>query len=386
MAPIVAAAAPAPYDLAHPSEYPMAGTFEQAKAFFLQGLDHYQGGRFPEAERAFAASLALLPGRVSTLTNLGAARVKLGKFEEAVNLFEEALAQEPDNVEALAQRAAALAELGHPGPALASVERALQLDPARGAAWTLRGSLLRSLGRADEAIASFERALARGADTELNRYYLAALTGHEPPPAAPRQYVQSLFDSYAQGFEAHLVEVLNYRAPAVLVDRLRQTGRRFAAALDLGCGTGLCGPLLRPLAARLDGIDLSQNMVDQAAATGAYDEVLQGDLVPFLLETERRYDLVLAADVFIYVGALESVFEGVARVLPSGGLFCFTVEAAPPGHELLLQPSLRYAHSIGYIRKLAEPYGFDISATAEHPVRDDQGTPIPGLFAWLAKR
>ena len=78
-------------------------------------------------------------------------------------------------------------------------------------------------------------ALAHGADTELNRYYLAALTGREPPPAAPRQYVQSLFDSYAQGFEEHLVEVLNYRAPAVLVDRLRRNRPPFRG----GAGPGL---------------------------------------------------------------------------------------------------------------------------------------------------
>lgn len=364
----------------------MSTTFEQAKAFFLQGLDHYQGGRFAQAERDFAASLALVPGRASTLTNLGAARLKLGKFADAVSLFDEALAQEPDNVEAHGQRAAALAELGQLQAALAGVERALALDPARGAAWTLRGSLLRSLGRNADAIDAFEQALAHGADNELTRYYLASLTGRELPPASPRHYVQALFDGYAEGFDKHLVEVLKYQAPAVLVDGLRRTGRRFSAALDLGCGTGLCGPLLRGMADRLDGVDLSQKMVEQATASGAYDEVLQADLVRHLQETDRRYELAVAADVFIYVGALETVFEGVARVLRPGGLFCFSVEAAPEDQDVVLQPSLRYAHSAGYIRKLAEPHGFDISATARHPIRDDQGTPIAGLFAWLARR
>lgn len=364
----------------------MSSTFEQAKAFFLQGLAHYQAGRFEQAERDFAASLALVPGRPSTLTNLGAARLKLGRFADAVSLFDEALAQEPDNVEAHGQRAAALAELGKLAPALASVDRALQLDPARGAAWTLRGSLLRSLGRSEEAVVAFEQAVAHGADNDLIRYYLASMTGREAPPAAPRQYVQALFDGYAEGFQEHLIEVLKYRAPTVLVEELRRGGGRFAAALDLGCGTGLCGPLLRDLADRLDGIDLSRNMVEQAAAAGAYDEVMQADLVQFLQETERRYDLVIAADVFVYVGALETVFEGAARLLRPGGRFCFTVEAAPDNTDLVLQTSLRYAHSAGYIRRLAEPSGFVIDVMQQHPIRDDQGTPIPGLFAWLTKR
>jgi predicted TPR repeat methyltransferase len=364
----------------------MEGTFEQARAFFQQGLDHYLRGRYSEAEHAFAASLALAPGRASALTNLGAARLKLGRFDEAVPLFDEALAQEPDNVEAHAQRAAAPAELGQVESALAGVERALALDPARGAAWTLRGSLLRTMGRREDAIASYENALVHGADNELNRYYLASLTGREPPTAAPRAYVQALFDGYAAGFQDHLLEVLHYRAPAILVDELRRTGRRFAAAVDLGCGTGLCGPLLRPIASRLVGIDLSRNMVEQAAGTGAYDDVIQDDLVRHLQHTVDRYDLVVAADVFIYVGALEAVFAGAARVLEPGGRFCFSVEAAPEGQDLVLQPSLRYAHSLRYIRRLAEPHGFEMIATSAHPIREDQGTPVPGLFAWLGKR
>ncbi|NPC58436.1 tetratricopeptide repeat protein [Caenimonas soli] len=364
----------------------MSDNFEQARQFFVQGLAHYQAGRFEEAERDFAASLALLPGRPSTLTNLGAARLKLGKFQEAADLLEEALAQEPDNAEALGHRATALAELGQQEQALACVERALAVNPGLAPAWTLRGSLLKDLGRPDEAAAAYEQAIARGADPELNRYYLAALRGGEVPQAPPRQYVESLFDGYADGFEEHLVEVLNYRAPKVLVDELRRMQRRFDCALDLGCGTGLCGVLLRPLARSLHGVDLSGNMVERAAARGVYDALAQADVAQYLADTQQSYDLVLAADVFIYLGALEAVFAGVARVMRPGGVFCFSVEACDEGPDFALRPSLRYAHSSGYIRKLAEQYGFEIGATAGHSIREDQGIPIPGLFAWLIRR
>ena len=90
----------------------MSSTFEQARDFFLRGVGHYETGELAQAEREFAAALALVPGRVSTLTNLGAVRLKLGRAEEAAALFDEALALEPSNVEALRHRAAALAELG----------------------------------------------------------------------------------------------------------------------------------------------------------------------------------------------------------------------------------------------------------------------------------
>ena len=364
----------------------MSGNFEQARDFFKQGIAHYEAGRFAQAERDFSASLALLPGRPSTLTNLGATRLKLGKYQDAADLLEEALTHQPGNVEALGHRATALAELGEHAGALDCAERALALDPALAAVWSLRGNLLKELRRLDEARVCFEKAIALGADNELNRYCLAAVTGQAPPAAPPRLYVETLFDSYADDFEPHLLQVLNYRAPELLVEPLTRERRQFSRALDLGCGTGLCGALMRPLAAQLDGVDLSANMVTRSAARHVYDHLEQADLVEYLRGTRERYQLVLAADVFIYVGALETVFAAVAQVMDRGGIFCFSVESAPDGSDYVLRPSLRYAHSPGYIRKLSEQYGFEFERTSAHPIRDDQRSPIPGWFAWLCRR
>lgn len=365
----------------------MNTTFEQARDFFLSGLAHYEAGRMDAADRDFSASLSLVPGRPSTLTNLGATRLQRGRPEEALVLLEEALAQEPDNPEALGHAATALAELGRREDALAMTGRAVQADAQAGAVWTLRGTLLREMGRHDEAAHAYRQARAHGVPSELADYYLAALGEGAAPEAPPRIYVQQLFDSYAQGFDRHLVEVLRYQAPQVLVAGLR--GRRFDAALDLGCGTGLCGPLMRPLARRLDGVDLSANMVAQAQAGGHYDTVTQADAAEFLHAATQRWDLIVSADVFIYVGALDRVFAGAARCLQPGGVFCFSLEDAGEGegHDgYLLRPSLRYAHGMGYIRMLAEQHGFSLLAHERQPLRQDQGEAVPGLFAWLSKR
>lgn len=364
----------------------MSASFEQAREFFTQGLAHYEAGRLEQAERDFAASLSLLPGRVSTLTNLGATRLKLGRPQEAADLLAEALAQEPQNVEALGHRATALAEMGLPGQALASVEEAIRLAPGTGALWSLRGNLLKELGRLPEARDSLATAIARGADNELTRYYLASLTGRDAPATAPREYVQALFDGYADGFEEHLLRTLKYQAHEVLVAGLARMQRRFASALDLGCGTGLCGLAARPLVDRLDGVDLSSHMVERARSRGVYESVVQADLVQHLNGTMRRYDLVLAADVFIYVGALEAVFDAVTRVMEPGGVFCFSVEASGEDAGIALRGSLRYAHSPGYIRSLAQHHGFEFAETQEHPIREDQRLPVAGWFAWLLKR
>jgi predicted TPR repeat methyltransferase len=361
----------------------MDSTLDQARAFFTRGIACYEAGRWQDAETQFAAALALAPGRPSVLTNLGATRLKLRRFEDAIVLLDEALAAEPANAEALGHRATAQAELGRHAKALADVDRALAVDARNAPLWSLRGTLLKEFGRSDEAAAAWREAIACGGDEALHRYYLAAL-GHDAAPATPPPgYAQALFDSYADGFEDHLVEVLRYRAPQLLAEGLH--GRRFRTALDLGCGTGLCGVALRPLVDQIDGVDVSERMVAQARARGVYRGVVQGDVTEVLGRGTERYELIVAADVFIYVGALDTVFARVAQRLAPGGVFCFTVELADDASDMVLRPSLRYAHSMRYIRTLARQHGFEFSATAEHAIRDDRHAPIPGLYAWLTR-
>lgn len=357
-----------------------SGTFEQARTFFLEGVAHYEAGRIEAAERAFAASLALVPQRASTLTNLGAARLKLGRIDDAVDVLREAVAAEPGHGEAWGQLAAGLAELGRTGEALDAVTRAVQLRPGDGAAWLLQATLQRERGQAAEARASYQQALAHGADPVLVRFALGALD-REPASMPPRHYVEQLFDSYADGFDEHLVQALQYRGPELLCQGLGR--ERYASALDLGTGTGLAAPLLRSRCERLAGVDLSSVMVERALARGLYDEVKQADVVDALLADRARHDLLFAADVFIYVGALERVFEAAAGALREGGEFCFSVEAADGTQPWELRLSLRYAHAEGYIRMLAGQYGFAVRRLSRHPLRIDQGQPVAGLFAWL---
>lgn len=361
----------------------MDRNFEMARDFFVQGVQHYEAGNFAVAEQQFAAALALAPGRVSALLNLGAARLKLGRAEEALAVLEEALQTEPDNAEALAHQGAALAELGRLEAALASFDRSLALAPASPVAWMHRGTVLKDLGRHAEAARSFEESLSKGGDAELNRYYLAALRGDSPPPAPPRAYVQALFDGYAPSFESHVTGDLRYDAPAVLVQGLTGSGQRYARVLDIGCGSGLCGRLLRPHADRIEGIDLSAAMLEEARKCGAYDSLVQADAHDHLASVPEPYDLVVAADVLIYLGALEPVFSGVSRVLAPGGRFALTLERSDADMEL--RPSLRYAHSERHLREEASGHGFWVDRVEARVLREEQRQAIPGLFAWLRK-
>ncbi len=326
--------------------------------------------------------MSLLPGRASTLLNLGIARYRLGRYDDATAPLEEALAQEPGDASAWLHLGMCRVELHRSEGAMHALDRALAINPDLGVACSLRGDLLKNQGRLEEAAAAYQRALDLGFEPDLHRYYLAGLRRGDAPPSPPAGYVRHLFDGYSADFDQHLVQVLGYRGPQLLAEGLG--GAHFRAALDMGCGTGLAAPLLRPMADRLHGIDLSPNMTRLARARGLYDEVADGDLAGWLAATDQRYDLLFAADVFIYVGALEAVFAGAARVLQPGGTFCLSVEAADE-QDVELRPSLRYAHSERYIRKLAGLHGFDFSRCTRHPLRIDQGQPLQGLFAWLTR-
>ena len=392
--------------------------FERARQHFMDGLAALEAGQLADAQSHFETSLVLLPGRVSTLVNLAATRTRLGRADAALPLLDEALAVAPDDADAWLQRAAALTALRRHADALpalahvlrlapdnavawlrhgqalqhtdrhddalASYERALQLSPSLAEAWTNRGNILKHTGRTADAAECFRQALAHGGDAAMNSYHLAALTGQAAPRSPPRQYVEQLFDDYADTFDQHLVVALGYRAHRLLLEPLQAPGRaRFKSALDLGCGTGLCGPLIKAVADQVAGIDLSAAMLEKARALGVYDRLEQADLVAHLEQTPMRHDLVVAADVFIYVGALEAVFSGVARVLESGGKFCFSVERAMDDVDFTLEASLRYAHSERYVRRLAVQSGFSVEHLVAQPIRQDQREPIAGLYVHL---
>jgi predicted TPR repeat methyltransferase len=160
-------------------------------------------------------------------------------------------------------------------------------------------------------------------------------------------------------------------------------GQRFDSALDLGCGTGLCAPLLRAFVDHIDGVDLANQMLAKARERGIYENLDQADLAEHLHATDRRFQLVLAADVFPYVGDLAEVFTGVRRVLEPGGWFCFSVEASPEGAGLVLGTSQRYAHSERYLRGHAQANGFEVAGVFNGPIREDQRKPISGMYVYL---
>jgi predicted TPR repeat methyltransferase len=273
--------------------------------------------------------------------------------------------------------------------------QAAEAEPAFAAAWFALGETAAKLGDREGAVAAFERALALDPqDRSGAALHLARLGAADPAQAMSRAYVETLFDQYAPRFDGAL-EALAYRGPQLIIDavtRARPTAN-FAAALDLGCGTGLAGVAFRPHVAHLTGVDLSAGMIARARARGVYDRLEIAELAAFLQDertVRQDYDLVIAADVFAYLYDLAPVMGAVADVLGEGGVVAFTVESQEgdslnDGHGVALGEKLRYRHGAGHVRAAVEAAGLEVVELAPASTRNEAGDAVPGLVVVAAR-
>ena len=235
-----------------------------------------------------------------------------------------------------------------------------------------RGAALR-LGEA--------RLAARPGDPECT-YLLAVLRG-EAIRRSPDRYIASFFDQFAEEFDHQLVDVLGYdafRQLATLAERYMTKSTRM---LDLGCGTGLAGPLLAAPGRTLTGVDLSPGMLRKACERACYDELVEGEAVAYLADHRNAFDLIFAADVLIYVGDLGELMARAAEALAPGGVFALTIETAD--EDLALLPSGRFAHGLAHVQRLATDSAFDVLEAETIPIRYETRGFVTGTLIVLRK-
>jgi predicted TPR repeat methyltransferase len=219
---------------------------------------------------------------------------------------------------------------------------------------------------------------------------LAAVSGEDAGPI-PAEVVKCCFDECASQFDTLLVGALGYSAPKLMreaVDRLTRNNRRFQHALDLGCGTGLIGEHFRDIVTEIDGVDLSPEMLEHARRKQIYSRLDREEIVTWLERSAAEalsFDIVLSADVFIYVGNLEPAFKAVSTILANDGLFVFSVEHLAQGSFELL-PTLRYAHSISYVRQLASRHRFIVEICEQVNLRREKTAIIGGTIFVMTRQ
>ncbi|KAG2430823.1 hypothetical protein HXX76_009798 [Chlamydomonas incerta] len=445
----------------------------------------YGKKQFDEAQRLVSAAVQLQPRSAKFRNSLGVVYQEAGRWAEAADAFERANEKDPMNVAILMNLARALREVGRQQRAAEVYGSVTKLQPDHPSAYYRRGAILRSLRRNEEALAAFRQHLRLAPDHQASRFWIAAITGDtEGMAAAPADMVAGLFDQYADHFDDHLVNKLQYKTPEALRDQLLAANADLVAraasgagagcssssgssgkpswrrCVDLGCGTGLMGPLLLPYMARgaagLEGVDLSAGMVKEAARRGCYGRLEVGELVGFLEaeaaalltapsengepsasppassaaasaegQTGQRvdrsvpYDLLVAADVFVYIGNLGPVLRAAAAAASKGAVLAYSTEAlelapvgkanrsslpasaatagepevkgkpeakeAPGGGKpggaqqgLRLQVTGRYAHTEEYLRRTGGEAGWRLVSISQSIIRFNGGEPIWG--------
>lgn len=353
----------------------------------LQSTEKYE-----EAISAFQQAIKLNPQFALALSNLGNALIKVEKTEEAIGRFQEAVNLLPNFAQAHCNLGNAFYANKEPEKAISSFREAIKIEPDYTDALRNLAKLLMDKQETDEAIGLFKRVLQLDENDELSKHLLAALEG-KTTTTAPSGYVIKLFDSVADSFDQHLLDELAYKVPQYFSDeisRLVDNKDQELDVLDLGCGTGLCGPYFKSLAKKITGVDLSPNMLAKAKELNVYDKLVLGDITKELKSSRNAFDIILAADVFIYVGELIQTFKAAAAALKPEGLFAFSLEAILSHGEnkdtpYVLRPTGRYAHSLKYVRELAAKNGLKELSFKEDVLRMDNDKPINGYILVLGK-
>ncbi|MFL5966826.1 MAG: tetratricopeptide repeat protein [Gaiellaceae bacterium] len=386
-------------------------------ALHFSGVLAHQRGRPDDGIALIERSLELEPARADWQSNLGIVLQDRLRLDDAVAAYRRAIALDPAHANAHSNLGVVLRAKGDVAEAEAAYRAAISIDPEHSGAYHNLGVLLNAqkrpreaarcfskvitlrpkdpearrllalayctLGEVDKAVEIFEEWLEDDPDDPVARHMLAACSGRDVPARASDPFVETTFDTFAASFDSKLAK-LSYRAPALVTGMLERSGVAAAKSLDvldIGCGTGLCGPLVSPYARRLVGVDLSERMLAQARERGVYDELVKRELTGYLGEGTERFDVIVSADTLVYFGGLEAVVAAAEGVLCPGGRLIFTVEEwldADRGARWSLATNGRYRHTRDYVEAVMNDARFSVEIVPAD-LRLEAGEPVAGL-------
>ena len=358
-----------------------------ASAYNNLGLIMKQADQVAGAARCYHQATLVNTMFAEAHCNLGVVLKAENQTVLAIQHYRRATEIDPTLGEAFNNLANALQELGELEDAVENYLTAARYMKASDTVHYNVGLLLDRLGRKEEALVHLHEALKVNPHRDSARHLIAALEG-ETTDTAPHDYVRSLFDDYAHRFEAHLVGELHYsthKELANLIYSILPEGRRFSRAYDLGCGTGLMGILMADHIDELIGVDLSEKMLTQAAAKNIYARLVPSDLDQFLDAETEPADLVVAGDVFVYLGQLDGTIRRIVDRMAEGGLLAFSVESAADQVRWFLRTSGRYAHGDAYVRELLAASGLRLLAARNSVLRHERGEPLDGRIYLAVK-
>ena len=363
---------------------------DQPNALNNLGNVYKELGQLENAKIAYNRVLELAPEHADTLVNIGIILRQFSKPKESIGMFIKALEADPKHGDAHHNLGNSYSDLKEFEKAIKSYESAAEYSDDAGRSPVAMANALYHSGKKEEAVRVLQRHTYAMPDDAVARHALAAYSGRNIPKRASDQYVRKAFDEFSRSFDEVLTN-LDYRAPKLigdLVDSTFEDSNAKVDVLDIGCGTGLCGPLLKRIAARLTGVDLSSGMLAKAKQRAVYDELEEAELTNFMQNKSSSYDVVTCVDTLCYLGDLSQAVPAVFEVLNRSGWFFFTAEhhtSDQHAEAYWLQLNGRYSHRKKYLESLLKKAGFEIRNMEEVTLRNEGTDKVNGLLVAAKK-
>jgi len=333
--------------------YSRKGNYPQAETRYLslieQNPKHYgvhnnygemlsKQNRLPEALEEYRKAVILAPTCPEVSNNLGALLRDIGEYEEALGLFFNALAYNNN------------------------------LETASINIWET--IVLLASKSPDKALKIAQNWQKTYPTNQFATYALSALKGETVENN--QNFNEILFDNFADNYEV-VMQNLAYSAPLAIS---RIAGRLEGRIVDLGCGSGLVGMVIKKTSNYLIGVDISANMIAKAKEKNIYDELIKSDIYTFL-HNRTDFDWIIAADVLCYFGNLEQFLS-----LCGNKKLIFTIETTNT-EDYQIQINGRYKHNPKYIKQLLKNLGRNNITTQSLTLRKENGTEVAGTIFYI---
>lgn len=339
-------------------------------------------GRIEEAVQAAVEAANANPDHPETQINLAVALLRAGRFFEAVQAADKAVKLAPRLRDARLCLAQAMLMSGWLDKALGEALAAHEFGEDEKSHFLI-GLIQKDLGLKKEAAEHFRACLRRDPEDRQGAGALLASIEGCPAQGGPPKACGGVFDPVAGG-GGHAVQESNDRTLQAVMEVLAPhlPKRHGLRVLDAGCGAGLFGQLLRPLASELTGVDVSGGMIRMALQRGVYDNLLESELSAYLEGGVGPFDLTAATDIFSFGDDAAPLFKALRSAMAPGGLFAFAVEQSETTDSEVSSPGLR-RRSEAYLRRLAEEAGFETLEFQDVVLRREAGKDVLGAVMVL---
>lgn len=267
--------------------------------------------------------------------------------------------------------------------AINSYMKAISSDPNYARAYANIGYIYSETKQRNKAYEYFQTAIRIEPENAQLKHMIASAGFSETPTTADKEYVRNTFDGYADYYDEHLLNKLKTKTPALVHQSIKNQLDDYNTSkkdiLDLGCGTGLCGELFKGIANRLVGVDLSEKMIQQARKKNIYTELHIKDIFEHTETYNNDFDLILASDVFVYLGDLQNIISAAYKAMRFNGIISFTIEEMNNAErDYSLEQTGRYKHNDTYIRTIMDNNKFTLLSARTDTIRTQADQEVRG--------